>query len=439
MTRPSPAFGRFPPWPRALYGATVFRRYGRRRGGDARLARLFWLTVLVLGCISLGCIAVGLSSPTGALGSGKNLRADPVTPKLNHTRTEGPHAEAETATPSEPEPSELALHVRSTAEPPVPPAELPRVVEKQPVPAEATAEPPPAELPRVATAPLALIEANADPGFHLPRREPTLGESPMTRTWNTLALAAALAAVTPTQAPAGGTPADKDLKAIVQSLEDLKKAVEALTRKLDVPAPSGGPDLLAEIKRLEKSISGQIDKVNSDLKNETSAIQAEQLKQKLELQNLQGLQNKLKSLDGEVSSLYEEVSKLRKQLLAQPVPTLPVPGTDKAAFDDLRLKLGAIEKALALLQVPTNGKERVSLSPPTGNNLGRVLLVNLYNEDLLFIVNNQPFRVEPGRTVAIDAVPSGALTYQVHSPVWGTVRTKATTLQPNETLTVTAR
>jgi len=148
------------------------------------------------------------------------------------------------------------------------------------------------------------------------------------------------------------------------------------------------------------------------------------------------MKSKVEAIEEDVAALHNELKKLRKQFAEPTVPSLP--GTDKG-LDDIRGRLNAIEQALQRLAPGNSTSNRIALSPPiNGATAGRVMLVNLYSEDILFTVNNQMHRVEPGRTKQIDAVPAGALTYEVISPTWGRRAFRTTTLAPNETLTVSA-
>jgi hypothetical protein len=206
----------------------------------------------------------------------------------------------------------------------------------------------------------------------------------MIRTW-TLALAAALAAAAAPMANAGGAAGDTDLKAVLQRLDELKKTVDALSKKVQA--------IPAEIK--------------------LAAIEAEQLKQRLELQSLRA---KLESLPGS-----------------------PSPIGERPGLEEIRHRLGNIEKSLAALQPQTGISERRSFSPPIDGGAGRVRLVNLYGEPMFFIVNGRNYRVEPGTHTIVD-FPAGGLSYEVFAERWGIVSPrKMSTLAPNDTLTITAR
>ncbi len=442
--RPTP--GRTRPYRQGPRPATHFRRGRRAAGGDARLATLFWLAVLVTGSCALGCIALGLSSPAGVGGVGKSLRAEHLIPKLSIIRTSEPLGAGDSA-PAEPEPSEQAPLDRETAEPATAPAMLPRVVENSPLPEEAPVLPRPTAEPPLAVAvlhtplpaaPVVLPAASlldSDPAIYLPRTEPTSGESPMIRTWKTLALASLLAV--PTVTLAGGKAAD-DTKEILKKLAELRTKVDDLSKKVaEAPIGLTTQDLVGEIKKLEAGIGKKVDAVHSELAKKIADIQAAQLLQKTDAQAFKALQTKLDAVNEDVTKLQTAIGALQKQLTAASLtpPPLPTTSADKAALDAMNLRLGAIEKTLAAL---AGSEKRIALSPPAANGSGKVVLVNQYNTDLLFTVNSQSYRVEPNRTLQITDVPPGALTYEVFASGFGPMR-KTTTLQANETLTVTAR
>jgi cell division protein FtsB len=400
------------------------RRRPRSAGGDATTGMLFWLTMLVLGGVSLGCIALGLARLEDREFAENRLHADQAIPKLisNNIDPLGP-VEAPAAT--EPEPLAPAPRDPSTAEPHFQ-TELHPEVEKLFMP------------PAVDAAPVLRREfpATALTKTVTPQPEPTNGENPMMRTWQTLALASLLLASSPTYTPAAG--GEPDPKALQKSIDDLRKTVEAMSAKVDKAAAAmSSKDVLAEINRLEKTLSGQIDKVKKDLQTDISGIKEQQLKQQLDLQNLKGLPKKVEALEAEVTAINEELKKLRKQILAgSPVPSGP---NVEAALDAFHGRLTKIEKLLESLQTPSIGGERKSFAAPTAPIAGQVRLVNLYVERMMFVVNGNDYFVEPGQMLQLQNFPAGSVTYEVRSPTWGIRAQKTTTLQPTETLSVTAR
>jgi hypothetical protein len=387
----------------------------RSAGTGARIGLLFWLAVLLLTCIAMASMAVGLSNRQSQWARGKNLQDDSAVSKLN---TGTPEATAPTAElpPAEPEGNEPAPSDGKPALVPTPAVELPQIVDARPALREVPAEPPfvglmplAIDVPREATPeePVAapeVTETVSEPAIDVYRRAPTSGETPMIRTWNTLALAALLAAAPPVLA-GGEKEKDTDAKAILKAVEELRKNVDALSKKIDAaPTAANHKQVVGDIKKLGETV----EKANDELKTRIAAMETEHLKQKLELQ---GLKLKLESLG--------------------------VAPSDKAAMDEIRSRLSAIERSLGTLS--TDGSIRKAFSPPANGSLARVMLVNLYTEDMLFVINDRNFRVEPNRTMQINDVPPGALTYQVISPTWGSRALRTTSIQPNDTLTLTAR
>ena len=106
-------------------------------------------------------------------------------------------------------------------------------------------------------------------------------------------------------------------------------------------------------------------------------------------------------------------------------------------MEETRSSLKALNDTVAKL---TPAKERISMSAPSGttSNLGRVVIVNLYNEDLLFLINNAPHRVPAGMSRIVENIPAGALHYRVHSNRWGPLSDQTTTLSAGDTFTLTA-
>lgn len=259
----------------------------------------------------------------------------------------------------------------------------------------------------------------------------------MMRTWKTLALTSLLLAAAPTYAPAGG--AETDARAVQKSLDDLRKTVEAMSAKVDKAAAAmSGKEVLAEINRLDKTLAGQIDKLKKDLQADVGAVKDEQLKQKLDLQNLKSLPKKVEALEADLAAVNEELKKLRKQIFAgSPVPGAPT--VDNAALDAFHARLTRIEKLLEGLQTPSISGERKSFAAPTAPIAGQVTLINQYSERMTFVVNGIDYFVEPGRMLQLKNFPAGAVSYEVVSPNWGVRARNTTTLQPTETLSLTAR
>jgi wobble nucleotide-excising tRNase len=257
----------------------------------------------------------------------------------------------------------------------------------------------------------------------------------MMRTWKTLALTSLLLAAAPTYAPAAD--GEPDLKALQKSVATLGKTVEAMSAKLDKAAAAmSSKDVLAEINRLDKSLSAQNDKLKKELRLDISAIQLQQLQQTMDLQNLKGLTKKMEAIEADVAAINEELKKLRKQKGA-PVPTAP--SLDKAVLDEFHERISRLEKLAQSAQAPGISGERKSFAAPLAPVTGKVRLINQYVERMMFAVNGSDYFVEPGQMLELKNFPAGAVTYEVVSPIWGIRAQKTTALQPNETLSVTAR
>src|SRR5438105_5311693 len=87
-----------------------------------------------------------------------------------------------------------------------------------------------------------------------PRRQSHTRRCSMISACKTLVLAIALAAFCPVLASAGGAAGDPDSKAILKQLEELRKTVDALGRKVDAiprPAPGELEELRGRISALE--------------------------------------------------------------------------------------------------------------------------------------------------------------------------------------------
>lgn len=552
-----------------------------RSAGAGRTAPLFWLSVLGLGTAGLAGLSWGaprVLPPADTIvvaQAEKPLRPAFQLPRLT-VSTGGPERTVEMPPPPAPlpsvpsqdvcvpEPMPAPPKVEVTPPPPetkepepplapppipsAPPIAVPPTVQlpEPPAPAPQPAFEPPAPL-----APLAPIasapdpfEACSDPVVYLHPCGLQPGESPMIRTWKTLALYGLLAAAAaPAPAPAQEkdtfrddlakiarridqieqrlttlsarkTPEDldrlgkrldllekdqKDLRALAtkgtpsgdsdrlaarldeieQTQKELRKltkvriasldVLDQISRRLDqlemaqkvirVDATQPSPptedrrpaagvanrEILRELKKLE-SILNQlqdlkigVDSLGADvrgvkkeiggLKDNVSTLQGEQLKQKLQIDASKG---RIELIESQLSALRSEMKAARKRLAELDVAPAPTP--DKSAIEEIRLKINALEQAIS--KATTSARLSMAAPAPT---MGRVVLRNLYNERLLFLVNGEEHGVEPGQTVEVRNVPAGALTYQVISPTWGDRGREVRTLAANETFTVTAR
>src|SRR5579859_8202709 len=95
--------------------------------------KLFWPTMLFLGGVALGCIALGLARPETWADAENRLQFAEQIPKLNHASDDWPAPIPEPAL-AEPEPSAPAPLDHNVAEPPQSQTELPPENPKTPAP-----------------------------------------------------------------------------------------------------------------------------------------------------------------------------------------------------------------------------------------------------------------------------------------------------------------
>jgi hypothetical protein len=143
-----------------------------------------------------------------------------------------------------------------------------------------------------------------------------------------------------------------------------------------------------------------------------SDLQIEQLKHKLQIE-----QQKF---------LIDQLTKRLDAANASPV-------VDKAMMDTLK----AIQDGIAKL-APTQKRSSAYPANGTATNTGRVMLVNQYSDELLFIVNGVGHRLPPQTSKLVENIPVGALGIEVFSSRFGVFNRQATTLAGGETFTLTA-
>jgi hypothetical protein len=234
------------------------------------------------------------------------------------------------------------------------------------------------------------------------------GDTPMLGNWKTLALYSLMTATVVVQAPAPA--AAQDNKALKEGLDNLQESV----------------------KKGFENAAVDVATVKNDLKK---------IREELDLAKEEGLKQRLAmgSATTKIDALEKAVEKLKTELetLRTREPSIAKSGIDKEMVEQINSRLAAIESAIAKLQPAT---KRIALSPP-GNlppTTGRVVLINTYSEHLLFIINNKPYRVEPGTNRFVDDVPAGAMTWEVMSDRWGLRGRNTVTLSPNELFALTA-
>src|SRR5207245_1596913 len=126
-------------------------------------------------------------------------------------------------------------------------------------------------------------------------------------------------------------------------------------------------------------------KVNKNL----DALQAEQVKHQLRLEQ-------------------------HKFMIDQLTKRLDTPTTDKAVLETLK----AIQDGLAKLG-PIEKRTMAYSGNGTSATAGRVMLVNHYGDELLFIINGVGHRVAPNTSKLIEGVPVGAVGVEVFSTRFG--------------------
>jgi len=368
----------------------------------------FWPVMMFLLSVSVSLICWGAytSLPQMTIGGEKHLRQGHLSSKFNPNSAEVPVVEGPELLP-EPEMDELTVIANATGEPPLlPPSTfeiaLPRPMNIEPPPSLPSLPPPPpvaiepAQL--VVAEPFAMQVQNVA-STPLVYRESTSGDTPMLRTWKTLALYSLLSTAVIVQIPA---PAVADEKTVMDGFESLKKTIN---ESFDT-----------------------VKKDMADLKKEVGLQKKTSDKQGLDLTEVEG---NIKSINAALDQMRKDLDALMKR-----EPVVDNKGMDKAGLADIKTLLASIEQAILKLQQPTN---RVAYSPTPATTTGRVVLVNLYPEELLFVVNQKTHRVAPGANLPLDTIPAGPLSYEVISGTWGLRARNTTTLAPNETFTLTAR
>src|SRR5262249_38549795 len=166
-------------------------------------------------------------------------------------------------------------------------------------------------------------------------------------------------------------------------------------------------DLVEMNKRLAKAFEG-ISKDISELQKDVKALQASEA----------GLKLKLKNAVNRIAALEKQVGDMKKV-----PPDVTLEGPTQDVVEDIAGRLERIEKKLA------NGGQVQAKASPLPAATGRVVLVNLHPEQLLFVVNGRNYRVGSGAPMVLDRFPAGAFTYEMISPTWG-LRARATSTVP---------
>ena len=145
---------------------------------------------------------------------------------------------------------------------------------------------------------------------------------------------------------------------------------------------------------------------------------------------------------GETKDVGKKVDELRAAIdaLTRKVDALKSDANaDKAALDEIRRRLSALERALETPPPPMNDRSK-SLYPPAGAAVGRVQLRNEFAADVTLTLNdNTTIRIPAFQTRDVAGVPAGTLKYQVFVDGWGPGAAVFTTLQPSRTVSLVVR
>ena len=401
----------------------------RPLSGDRHTPLLFWLTVLALGCASLGSVTWGASSLLAKKGSEKLLRVELLLPQLKCIKEW--HV---TAPPTQLPPGSVG-NVKIE--------ELPHHEGHL---ASSTVESWLHLKPKEHTAPPPLVEASDDSLVYL---HPP-GDSPMIRTWKMLTMYSVMTAVT--------FPLMPELTPIIYAqeknsgVEELRNDIKMLIQRIDAmerkPEPDIGKIVKDGLKKLEDGTLADIEKSVQGVKKSVDGVKNDISTLQLDQKNLEA---RLKSQKSLIDELEDRLASLRKSLVAgnaNPAgnTAAPAPAVDKAFMDEFRSSMKVLNDTQRALN-ETIAKlgpiaKRDSMSPPVNGSpaaaTGRVMLVNLYSEDLLFIINGRQHRVPAKTQRLIEGVPTGRLQYEVFAERWGTLDNRATTLASGDTFTLTA-
>lgn len=394
--------------------AFPFHRVHHHRPGQPpkRRHRLALVAAVAVNALALVVLAAGLYIRFApAKSSGNDLRSDPADLKLKATSTA---ATAWEAAPPQSQQSPLEEPHVSPPPPvrPEPEPSLPEVVQppplvpvpEPPIPAAAVPDQPVAALP------------TPSPGEDLRQsclvytRNP--GETPMLRTWKMLKLASAMtAALAVSPIAFGQDPKDSKDK---ETTKTIVERIDKLERDL--------------LEKLDKALN---DKMNQTLLEQIRLLKTSALEKELEYLRsmLHAKDKEFERFDKEMKQLASAIDGIKKKIPAEGTVALYPP--DKT-LEEIKTRLDQIEKALG----KQPGQERVANFPP---NMGRMMLVNKYPEELLFVVNGRTYRVGPNSAQPLENVPPGAINYEVISPTWGRRAARSTSLSANETLTLTAQ
>src|SRR6516164_8943713 len=349
-----------------------------RPSAAGRHTVLFWLCVFGVGCVALVTATWGASAVLARKGSENLLHVERLFPKLNSIHGEW---KVDAFRMSEPEPSESAHPKERTTQPTMLPAVIhnpkaaivrtPHQADGSEPPRLASLEPGLHLIAQVELTPPPLVETCDDPIIFVQQCTSQRGDSPMIRNWKTLTMYSLLSAAVVAFAPQ---------PAVVFAAEkNLTTNADGQDKKLsDADKDAIAGILRQELKKLEEGVLANLQKSVNALEGKVSDLQIEQLKHKLQIE-----QQKF---------LIDQLTKRLDAVNASPV-------VDKAMMDTLK----AIQDGIAKL-APTQKRSSAYPANGTAANTGRVMLVNQYSDELLFIVNGVGHRLPPQTSKLVENI-----------------------------------
>jgi hypothetical protein len=361
-----------------------------------------------------------------AVAGGIDLREPAPSPTFNTTSAEKPPVPTAAPAP-QPEPDRTTVEpLQLPPLPPAPPADvapapvLPMTAAQVEVQPPAPPEPPPAppaaavgpRNPAEGPPPLALSDRSMRPAaalaapfgpgsllcscFHDLQR----GDTPMMRNWSVLKLSSVLAVAlaAPTVQANGPTEFGQD----PEKLKEIEKKLDKLIETVTIIQKGNIADMKAVREALDYLKLGLDD----------TALK------------LAGAMGRIDALEKQVADLRAALSKLEKN-------------KETTSFYPAEKVLDEIARRLASLELAIKNAPTTSLRPPT---VGRIQLANMFQREVLFMINGKPFRVAPFSTVMLDNQPAGQFSYEVIASPWGVIRELTTPmLLPGDTYTITVR
>jgi hypothetical protein len=244
----------------------------------------------------------------------------------------------------------------------------------------------------------------------------------MTRTWKTCGLSTLTVLVLLTRVSAGGAgekpPPDPDpIKKIEKQVEEIAARGKGLADQITKAFKQFGEDLKSIDSRL-KALEGK----EADAGLRLTDAEQKLAKHKEQIVNLEKI----------IEKLRDDVEELRRRLPEGRIAKSLDP--ERADLKDLLTRVQRLEQEVERLSA--GGSGRIARSAP---NTGRVVFMNRYPQELLFILNGQAQRVLPNTQQIFGNVPAGTFTYEVIVDGGGSGGRQTRTLAPGETFTITAR